>query len=195
MNAVIVKLVVLRFFVGWGLIALGIGYVSLAAAIAFFNSDPTDDRPGLAAFTHAACEIDSTLANPLTIGLESRVLRAIAIDPDGGIDFRALPDRWRHVCLTFVNSGGPVLPSGRLPFLRFERSLCWGWSPVAITVLLIEENGATFPFQLRGPTTVGDRQVDTSPVACSPVKEAHARCVGVDGTGRYCSFQFPAGPR
>jgi hypothetical protein len=142
MHSIVTKLVILWLFVGSGLIAFGLGFVALAAAMAFFSVDTTD-RPPLAAFMEAGCEIESSLMNPSTIGMESRVLRFIAIDPDHGIDFRALPDRWRQVCLTSVSSGSPDLSGGyRLPFLRFERSLCWGWSRRAITVLLIEENGA-----------------------------------------------------
>lgn len=144
----------------------------------------------------AGCEIESSLMNPSTIGLESRILRFIAIDPDHGIDFRALPDRWRHVCLTSVSSGSPDLSGGyRLPFLRFERSLCWGWSRRAITVLLIDENGATFPFQLNVPAVIGGHVVDTSPSTCSPVKDAQARCQSVDGTSRSCRFVFPGSAR
>lgn len=187
MYSIIVKLVLFWLIVGWGLIGLGLAFVGLAVTMAFFDRDATD-RPFWAASIDAACEISSSLSNPLTIGLESRVLRSIIIDPDSGIDFRALPDRWRHVCLTYVESGGPNLPASyRLPFLNFERSLCWGWSPRAITVLLIEENGATFPFQLKVPATIAGRVVNTSPRACSLVKQAVARCGGDD---RSCAFEW-----
>ncbi len=53
MYSIISRLVALWFFVGWGLIALGLGFVGLAAMVAFFSSNP-DDRPGWALFMDAA---------------------------------------------------------------------------------------------------------------------------------------------
>lgn len=188
MYSIISRLVVLWFFVGWGLIAHGLGFVGLASAIAFFSSSPAN-RPNLAVFMEAACEIEATVTHPSTIGLESRALRAIAIGPDGAIDFRALPDRWRYVCLTEVGSGGPDLPTGYgLPRLRLERPLCSGWSPRSVTALLVAENGATFPFQMNIPDAAEHSLVSGASKPCSPVNEAVARC-GTFPTGyRSCAF-------
>ena len=198
------RLVISCFVVAGGLLTLGAGLLAYGIVVASFRADPERQEFHIA-LDEALCDVTASIADPAGIGLARRLASLTVVDAGNTIDFRALPERWRTICLTSVNSGQLSLSriADDAPHFRLQRPLCFGWSEYTIAVVVVDEHNVAFPFQLKVRDMRYKAAAKLAPVIsredfapCAPRDEARAaRCVAFTGNAENCSFTFPRASR
>jgi len=197
------RLVLVFLMIALGVLVLAVGSCTVALGIAASRTG-LKEEPFLATFGDALCDVESSLVNPASIGLQGRFERSVSAKGDGTISFTSLPAHWKNICLTSVESG-MALPAGAMGegvLLNLRSSICGGWVPHTITVFLIEDANDTYPVQLKVPQRLGPQEVLTDytdvrvPAGyslCAPREKAVARCVAPAAAGATdCIYLFPS---
>ena len=196
------RLVLVPVMIVLGVLVLAIGSCTLALGIAASRAG-SKEEPFLATLDEAYCEVFSAALNPSSIGLQGRFERVVSARSDDTIAFTALPDHWKRICLTSVESD-MALPAGAMGdgvLFTLRTPICHGWVPHTITVFLVENVSDTYPVQLKVPQRVGAREVLTDyadvrvPAGyslCAPRETAVARCVAPSPSDTGCLYLFPA---
>lgn len=197
-------MIFVRLVIFWGIVAGGLltavaGVLIFGVVAAMFRDD-LEHQEFRTAFSEALCDFSASIEDPAGIGLARRLASRSVVDPGNTIDFRALPKRWRTVCLTSVNSGQLTLSriADEAPYFRRQRQLCFDWSAYTIAVVVVDEHNVAFPFQLKVPDTP-DKAISKAAIAsstedfaqCAPREAALARCVAFSHSDRSCDFAFP----
>jgi len=196
------RLVLVPVMIVLGVLVLSIGSCTLALGIAASRAG-SKEEPFLATFDEAYCDVFSAALNPSSIGLKGRFERLVSARGNDTIDFTALPDHWKKICLTSVESD-IALPAGAMSegvLFTLRTPICHGWVPHTITVFLVENVSDTYPVQLKVPQRVGAREVLTDYTdvrvpagysVCAPRQTAVARCVAPSPSDTGCHYLFPA---
>ncbi len=196
---IFVRLVIVWVVVAGGMLTVGAGILAFGMVAAVLRDEP-EHQEFHTAFGEALCDVGASIEDPAGIGVARRLAALSVVDPGNTLDFRGLPERWRTVCLTSVNSGGLYLSriAGNAPFFRMQRSLCFDWSAYTIAVVAVDEHNVAFPFQLkvrnprdktiRKPTMTEATEDFT---ACAPREEARALCISFSRSDMECDFAFP----
>lgn len=196
---IFVRLVIFWVIVATGLLTGVVGVLIFGIAVAMFRDAP-EHQELHTAFSEALCDVSASIEDPAGIGLARRLTSRSVVDPGNTIDFRALPERWRTVCLASVNSGQLTLSriADDAPYFRLQRQLCFDWSAYTIAVVVVDEHNVAFPFQLKVRDS-SDKAIRKASIAfsredfaeCAPREAALARCVAFSHSDQICDFAFP----
>lgn len=196
------RLVLVPVMIVLGVLVLAIGSCTLALGIAASRAGWKDES-FLATFDEAYCDVFSAALSPSSIGLQGRFERLVSARGNDTIPFTALPDHWKKICLTSVESD-IALPAGAMGegvLFALRTPICHGWVPHTITVFLVENVSDTYPVLLTVPQRVGAHEVLTDytelrvPAGyslCAPRETAVARCIAPSPVATGCIYLFPA---